>query len=43
RAVGNYGEVYDRYMGAAGIAFSLPRELNELWINGGLIYAPPFR
>jgi general L-amino acid transport system substrate-binding protein len=43
RAVGNYGEIYDRYMGPNGIAFSLPRELNELWTNGGLIYAPPFR
>ncbi len=43
RAVGNFGEVYDRYMGPAGLAFSLPRELNEIWTNGGLIYAPPFR
>jgi general L-amino acid transport system substrate-binding protein len=43
RAVGNYGEVYDRYMGPNGIAFSLPRELNELWSNGGLIYAPPLK
>lgn len=42
-AVGNYGEIYDRYMGESGIAFSLPRELNELWMNGGLIYAPPIK
>ena len=42
-AVGNYGEIYDRYMGENGIAFSLPRELNELWTNGGLIYAPPIK
>jgi general L-amino acid transport system substrate-binding protein len=43
RAVGNYGEIYDRYMGPDGIAFSLPRALNELWSDGGLIYAPPLR
>ncbi|MEA3439178.1 MAG: amino acid ABC transporter substrate-binding protein [Chloroflexota bacterium] len=42
-AVGNYGEIYDRYMGPNGIAFTLPRELNELWSNGGLIYAPPVK
>ncbi len=43
QAVGNYGEIYDRYMGPEGISFTLPRELNELWTNGGLIYAPPLR
>ncbi|MBU0704331.1 MAG: amino acid ABC transporter substrate-binding protein [Chloroflexi bacterium] len=43
RAVGNYGEVYDRYMGPNGDAFTLDRGLNELWSNGGLIYAPPLR
>ncbi|HFD38652.1 MAG TPA: transporter substrate-binding domain-containing protein [Anaerolineae bacterium] len=43
RAVGNYGEIYDRYMGPNGMAFSLPRSINELWTNGGLIYAPPLR
>ena len=42
-AVGNYGEIYDRYMGPNGMAFSLPRELNDLWSNGGLIYAPPVK
>ncbi len=42
-AVGNYGEIYDRYFGPNGLAFTLPRDLNELWINGGLIYAPPIR
>ncbi len=43
RAVGNYGEVYDRYMGPDGDAFTLDRGPNELWTNGGLIYAPPLR
>ena len=42
-AVGNYGEIYDRYMGPNGIAFTLPRAQNELWTNGGLIYAPPIK
>ncbi|MFQ5854032.1 MAG: amino acid ABC transporter substrate-binding protein [Anaerolineae bacterium] len=43
KAVGNYGEIYDRYMGPDGDAFTLPRGINELWTNGGLIYAPPLR
>jgi general L-amino acid transport system substrate-binding protein len=42
-AVGNYGEIYDRYMGPNGIAFTLPRGLNAHWTNGGLIYAPPIK
>lgn len=43
RAVGNYGEIYDRYMGPNGAAFELDRGLNNLWTNGGLMYAPPLR
>ena len=43
KAVGNYGEIYDRYMGPDGESFTLPRGLNSLWTNGGLIYAPPIR
>jgi len=43
RAVGNYGEIYNRYMGPDGIAFTLPRGLNEHWTSGGLIYAPPIK
>jgi general L-amino acid transport system substrate-binding protein len=42
-AVGNYGEIYNRYFGEKGLAFVLPRGLNELWSNGGLIYAPPIK
>ena len=34
KAVGNYGEIYDRYMGPNGDAFTLDRGLNELWYNG---------
>ena len=43
KASGNYGEIYDRYMGPNGLAFSLPRDLNNLWSEGGLIYAPPIK
>ena len=42
-AVGNYGEIYDRYMGPDGESFTMPRGLNRLWNDGGLIYAPPLR
>lgn len=42
-AVGNYGEIYNRYMGPDGLAFTLPRAHNDLWTNGGLIYAPPVK
>ena len=40
--VGNYGEVFDRNVGA-GSALKLPRGLNNLWTKGGLQYAPPIR
>ncbi len=39
--VGNYGEVFDRNLGVS--PFSLPRGLNALWTDGGILYAPPFR
>ncbi len=42
-AVGNYGEIYDRYFGANGLAFQLDRGLNNLWTEGGLMYAPPIK
>lgn len=40
--VGNYGEVYARHIGP-DTPVGLPRGINELWTNGGLIYAPPVR
>jgi general L-amino acid transport system substrate-binding protein len=40
--VGNYGEVYNRYLGP-GTPFNLPRGQNNLWNKGGLLYSPPFR
>jgi general L-amino acid transport system substrate-binding protein len=42
RAVGNYGEVFDRNVGAHS-PLGIPRGLNELWDNGGIQYAPPIR
>jgi len=41
-AVGNYGEIYDRAFGP-DTALNLERGPNALWINGGLMYSPPFR
>lgn len=42
RQVGNYGEVYTRHIGP-DTPIGLPRGINALWTNGGLIYAPPVR
>ena len=42
-AVGNYGEIYDRHLGANGLGIPRPGSLNALWIDGGLIYAPAWR
>lgn len=40
RAVGNYGEIFDRHFGP-GSGGGVVRGQNALWINGGLLYAPP--
>lgn len=42
RAVGNYGEVYDRNVGERS-KLDIPRGLNQLWSNGGIQYAPPVK
>jgi general L-amino acid transport system substrate-binding protein len=44
RAVGNYGEIYDRNVGP-DTPLQVTREgtANALWTEGGLHYAPPFR
>ena len=42
RQVGNYGEVFDRFIGSNTL-IGLERGLNAQWTDGGLIYAPPFR
>ncbi|MSP31777.1 MAG: amino acid ABC transporter substrate-binding protein [Pseudolabrys sp.] len=40
--VGNYGEVFDRNVGA-GSPLKIDRGLNKLWNKGGIQYAPPIR
>jgi general L-amino acid transport system substrate-binding protein len=42
KAVGNYGESFDRNLGDKS-AIGLPRGPNRLWTRGGLEYAPPIR
>jgi general L-amino acid transport system substrate-binding protein len=42
KAVGNYGESFERNVGA-GSQIKIKRGLNALWTNGGLQYAPPIR
>jgi general L-amino acid transport system substrate-binding protein len=42
KAVGNYGEIFERNLGKDG-PLKLDRGLNNLWNNGGLIYAMPVR
>lgn len=41
-AVGNYGELFERHLGA-GSRLKIERGLNRLWTKGGLHYAPPIR
>lgn len=40
--VGNYGESFDRNVGA-GSPLNIGRGLNALWSKGGIQYAPPMR
>ncbi|MCW5700918.1 MAG: transporter substrate-binding domain-containing protein, partial [Rhodospirillales bacterium] len=42
KQVGNYGEIYERNVGMKS-KLELARGLNALWIEGGLMYAPPIR
>ena len=42
RSVGNYGEVFERNLGAR-TPLAIPRGLNQLWNAGGIQYAPPIR
>lgn len=41
-ATGNYGEIFERNVGPK-TPLNLPRGKNNLWNNGGLMYAPPLR
>jgi general L-amino acid transport system substrate-binding protein len=42
KAVGNYGEIFERHVGPK-TSIGLPRGTNNLWSNGGAMYAPPVR
>ena len=42
KAVGNYGEIFERNVGPKS-ALKLPRGANNLWNKGGFMYAPPVR
>ena len=42
RAVGNYGEMFERNLGQ-GSPLKLPRGKNDLWSRGGLMYSAPIR
>ncbi|MEV8467028.1 amino acid ABC transporter substrate-binding protein [Fluviibacterium sp. DFM31] len=41
-AGGNYGEIFERHIGQ-NTPIGLARGLNAQWIDGGLLYSPPFR
>ena len=42
--VGNYGEIYERHVGAnTPLALAREGSPNASWKNGGLLYAPPIR
>jgi general L-amino acid transport system substrate-binding protein len=45
KSVGNYGEIYEKYMGDGELGIGIPRagSLNALWTDGGLMYSPPMR
>jgi general L-amino acid transport system substrate-binding protein len=42
KAVGNYGEVFERNLGQKS-PLNMERRQNALWSNGGLMYAPPVK
>lgn len=42
KQVGNYAEIYNRNLGP-DTPFNIPRGLNKLYTDGGILYAPPFR
>ena len=41
-AVGNYAEIYDRTIGP-GTSMNLPRGMNALWVNGGVMTPLPLQ
>ncbi len=41
KAVGNYGEIYERHIEPLGLKRA--GSVNDLWTRGGILYAPPVR
>jgi general L-amino acid transport system substrate-binding protein len=39
---GNYGEIFERNLGASS-GINIERGVNNSWTNGGILYSPPFR
>ncbi len=39
---GNYGEIFERYLGKES-HINIKRGANKLWKDGGLLFSPPFR
>ncbi len=42
KQVGNYGEIFDNNLGANSI-YKIPRNLNQPWNKGGVMYSPVFK
>ncbi len=42
KQLGNYGEVFERNVGV-NTSLGLERGLNAQWVDGGLMYSPPFK
>lgn len=42
KKLGNYGELYEKYLGEK-TPLAIPRGMNRLWTDGGILYVPPSR
>jgi general L-amino acid transport system substrate-binding protein len=42
KAVGNYGEMFERNLGSQS-RLGIPRGINQNWLSGGILFAPPIR
>lgn len=42
RQVGNYGDIFERNLGKE-TPLAIERGVNSLWVQGGILYAPPMR
>ena len=42
KALGNYGDLYEKYLGEK-TPLGIPRGMNKLWTDGGILYVPPSR